>query len=176
MTGQGSHYRRDGRLVTPRVRAGRSSGVRGSGIVLLPSRRRTNGIGISPELPQWRSVVWNLVFVGIEVSMACWAHFLVGVTWTTLGVGFTAVAVLGVALVAWEVRVSTPRAIRRHQELLRSYTTARHAAGASEANPGSTVEVVDRQPTPHPTAPSSAPAFTSTTGTAPGASRTSRAR
>jgi hypothetical protein len=105
------------------------------------------------------------VFAAVQTCLVCWAHFVVGVAWSTLDVGFAAVAVFGIALVAWEFRVRTPRAMRRHEALLQSYLHAGFTSTTSTGSTGSTartvgagnpVEVVDGQSTPHPTAPSSA--------------------
>ncbi len=135
MTG---YYRRDGRYIAARTSS--SSRVRASGLVVLPSERRKNGIGISNELPAWRSIVWNVAFLSLEGCLIAWAHFVVGVAWTTIGAGLAAVIAFGIALITYAVKVHTPRAIRRHHELLESYRTAAAAA---------THEVVYRQSTPH---------------------------
>src|SRR3954468_24424078 len=97
---QGGCYGRDGKYIAPRAPREGGSSVKVPGIVLLPSYRRKNGIGITAELPSWRSVGWNVALIAVEACLVYWAHFAVGVAWTTLGAGFTAVAVLGVALTA----------------------------------------------------------------------------
>jgi len=139
MTG---YYRRDGRYIEASPSG--SSRVRASGLVVLPSERRKNGIGISNELPTWRSIAWNVVFLGFEGCLIIWAHFVVGVAWSTIGAGFAIVIAFGIALITYAVKVHTPRAIRRHHELLRSFQAA---AAAHD-------EVVDRQSPPRPSAPS----------------------
>ena len=156
MTG---YYRRDGRYVTARVSSSRR--VRSSGLVVLPSERRKNGIGIGDELPAWRSIAWNVVFLGVEGCLIGWAHFVVGVSWSTIGAGLAAVVAFGIALITYVVKVYTPRAIRRQQDLLESYRTAAATAQnqrgqvhwVQTATPGPDL-VVDCQSTPHPAAPS----------------------
>jgi hypothetical protein len=150
------YYRRDGRFVAARTSS--SSRVRSSGLVVLPTERRKNGIGISDELPTWRSIAWNIAFLGFEGCLIGWAHFVVDVPWSTIGAGLAAVVAFGIALITYAVKVHTPRAIQRHQELLESYSTAAHnqrrqAQPVQTATPGPD-GVVDRQSTPHPTAPS----------------------
>jgi hypothetical protein len=158
------YYRRDGRCVTTSsTTAGSvSSRVRSSGLMVLPSERRKNGTGISDEFPAWRSIAWNVAFLGFEACLIGWAHFVAGVSWSTIGAGLAAVVAFGIALITYAVKVHTPRAIRRHQELLESYRTAApaarnlHCSGqqvrrAQPATQGPH-EVVDRQSTPHPAA------------------------
>src|SRR3954451_6639590 len=156
MTG---YYPRDG----PYIAAGASgsSRVRPLGLVVLPSGRRKNGIGISEELPAWRSIAWNVAFLGVEACLIGWAHFVVGVSWSTIGAGLATVVVLGIALITYTVKVRTRKTIRRHRELLQSYLTAQAAAHdqypqvqpvqAATPDPD---EAVDRQSTPHLVAPS----------------------
>src|SRR3954451_23482321 len=151
MTG---YYRRDGRFVTARTSSSSPARgrVRSSGLVVLASQRRKNRIGISDELPAWRSIAWNVAFLGFEGCLIGWAHFVVGVSWSTIGVGLAAVVAFGIALITYAVKVHTPRAIRRHQELLQSYRAAAAAAHnqhhqvqrVQTATPGPD-EVVDRQ-------------------------------
>lgn len=144
------YYRRDGRFVPP-TGTRRPSRRKQQGIVLLSSNRRKNRIGISDELPQWRSIGWNVMFVAVEAALTCWAHFVVGVSWTAIGLGVGGVCVLGVGLVAYVVLVGTPREARRHHALLRAH------AAASTTSPSSGREhreVVDSQSTPHRAAPS----------------------
>ena len=101
------YYRRDGRFVPPtgtrrRVRR------RERGLVLLPSNRRKNRIGITDELPTWRTIGWNVAFLALEACLVCWAHFVAGVSWTTIGLGFAAVVAFGVALITYVVKVAHP--------------------------------------------------------------------
>src|SRR3954466_13698345 len=112
------YYRRDGRFVPPASTL-RPTRRREQGIVLLPSNRRKNRIGITDELPRWRMIGWNIVFVALEASLICWAHFSAGVSWTAIGLGLGGVTVAGVALFAYVALVGTPRAIRRHHAQLR---------------------------------------------------------
>jgi hypothetical protein len=157
MTG---YYRRNGRYITARTSS--SSRLRSSGLVVLPNERRKNCIGISDELPAPRSIAWNVAFLGFEGCLIAWAHFVVGVSWSTIAAGFAAVVAFGVALITYALKVYTPRATRRHRELLESYRTAAVAAAHNQhrqlqpiqtATPGPE-EVVDRQSTPPPAAPS----------------------
>ena len=108
-----------------------------------------------------RSVAWNVAFLSLEGSLIGWAHFVVGVSWSTIGAGLAAVVAFGIALITYVVKVHTPRAIRRHQDLLKSYRTAAVTAHNQRgqvqrvrtATPGPD-QVVDCQSTPHPAAPS----------------------
>src|SRR3954470_4295788 len=117
------YYRRDGRYVPP-ASTRRPTRRRDQGMVLLPSNRRKNRIGITDELPRWRMIGWNIVFVAVEASLICWAHFSAGVSWTAIGLGLGGVTVAGVGLTAYVVLVGTPRAIRRHHALLRAHAAA----------------------------------------------------
>ena len=121
-------------------------------MVLLPSNRRKNRIGITDELPRWRTIGWNIVFVAVEASLICWAHFSAGVSWTAIGLGLGGVTVAGVALFAYVALVGTPRAIRRHHAQLRAYAAASATSPSRGREPLD--EVVDSQSTPHQTAPS----------------------
>jgi hypothetical protein len=71
------YYRRDGRFVPP-ASTRRPTGHRERGMVLMPSNRRKNRIGITDELPRWRTMGWNVVFVAGEAGLICWAHFSAG--------------------------------------------------------------------------------------------------
>src|SRR3954454_14173479 len=94
---------------------------------------------------------WNIVFVVVEASLICWAHFDAGVSWTAIGLGLGGVTVAGVGLFAYVALVATPRAIHRHHARFRAYA----AASTTSTNSGreQLYEVVDPQPTPHPSAP-----------------------
>jgi hypothetical protein len=155
--GQGACYRRDGRLSVPPVREGREAGVKGRGIVFLPSDRSKNGIGITAEVPAWRSIAWNVLFVAVEVGLICWAHVVVGVSWTSIGLALGGVAVLGAGLVRYVVLVGAPRAIRRHHALLQAHLAASTVNSVGTGGPARLDEVVDSRSTPHPTAPSHLP-------------------
>ncbi len=108
-----------------------------------------------------RSAAWNVAFLGLEGCLIGWAHFVVGVSWWTIGAGLAAVLACGIALITYVVKVHTPRAIRRHQDLLGSYRTAAVTAHNQRdlvhrvpmATPGPD-QVVDGQSTPHVAAPS----------------------
>ncbi len=78
-------------------------------------------MGISPELPTWRAVAWNVGFVAVEAIGAAAAHVAVGVSWWQLAAGFAAVLAFGGALLAYVVLIGTPRALRRHEALLRAH-------------------------------------------------------
>ena len=117
-----------------------------------------------------RAIGWNVAFVGFEGCLIGWAHFVVGVSWSTIEAGLAAVVALGIALITYTVKVHTPRAIRRHQALLQPYQAAEAAQAARAAAhdqhdqyrqvqpvqraTSGPDEVVDRQSTPHPAAPS----------------------
>lgn len=47
--------------------------------------------------PTGGSIRWNVVFLALEGCLICWAHFIVGVSWATLGVGFGGVLAFGIA-------------------------------------------------------------------------------
>src|SRR4051812_23823996 len=89
------YYRRDGHYVPPSSTR-RPARPREQGIVLLPSNRRKNRIGITEEVPRWRMIGWNFVFVAVEAALICWAHFDAGVSWTAIGLGLGGVTVAGV--------------------------------------------------------------------------------
>ena len=141
MTGQGTYYRRDGRLITATRQRVRSR-VRQLDMVGLPSTRRRNACGITPEVPTPRSWAWNLALIGFEAGIAWWAHTAAGVSWSAIVATLAAVALSGVALMTYVIAVHTPRALRRHDALLQAHAAARSAQPAP-------VEVVDRQSTPH---------------------------
>jgi hypothetical protein len=83
----------------------------------------SNGIGIAPELATGRAVVWNVVFVAVEVTGAITAHLAFGVAWWQLVGGFAAVLALGGGLLVYGITVATPRALRRHEAMLRVHLT-----------------------------------------------------
>jgi hypothetical protein len=85
--------------------------------------RASNGIGIGLELPSGRAVGWNVAFVAAEVLGAVVVHVAFGVAWWQLVASFAGVLVLGGALLAYAVLVATPRALRRHEALLRAHLT-----------------------------------------------------
>ena len=150
------YYRRDGRFVPP-ANTGKPCRRDERGIVLLPSNRPKNRIGITDELPRWRTIGWNVVFLAVEAALIYRAHVDAGVSWTAIGLGIGGVIVGGVGLFVYVALVGTPRAIRRHHELLQSYKRAagRPHDGAPPLSPVTPDpdEVVDRQSTPHPAAP-----------------------
>jgi hypothetical protein len=152
MTG---YYRRDGQYVTtsPTAAGPVPRRVRSSGVVFLPSNRRRNGCGITPELPTWRTWGWNLALVALETVLACWGHVVAGLAWTTIALELAAVAGFGVALMTYVIRVHVPRTIRRHQAQLQVQLQA-HLTATTLAAEERRHQAVDRQSTPHPTKPS----------------------
>lgn len=128
---------------------------------MLPSNRRRNRIGITPELPTWRSRGWNLALLTTEAALVGWGHTVAGLAWTTVALTLTGVAVLGAGLVTYVVLIGTPRAQRRHDALLRAYLAANTTSGKRAEGKGVTgrrvrvvSRVADSQLETHPTTPS----------------------
>lgn len=106
---------------------------------------------------QPRYLVWNLAFVGFEACLIGWTHFVVGVSWSTIGAGVAAVVAFGAILITYTVQVHTPRQRRQHRLPMQSHQTTQVAADNQpnqlpRALPGRH-EVVDSQSMPQLPAP-----------------------